>query len=581
MYTQFFNFIEKPFNLTPDPRFLYLSPGHQEALASMIYGIKEKRGFISIIGEIGIGKTTLLHTLFKELGDEVKIIFIFNTKIDFTQLLQNILIELNLTPVSENKIALINQLNDYLIERLAANEIVALIIDEAQNLSAEVLEELRMLSNLETTKDKLLQIVLVGQPELDFILRSHNLRQLKQRIAINSYLTALNHEEQRKYIVHRLTIAGHNGNQIFSTKALDLICKHSSGIPRLINIFCDNALLAAYGKDRSIIDEDIVKEIISDYEQPKMPNQHDSTVQPSYSHRQKPSYPKVILAAIIIIFSMIIVFIFGFNFNMHNSFNKLTRSALARLQILLAKNQNVTDNKQSESPSPQPSGILTSEKGTSPVNGEYSILRDLGLDSAGTNPEVTSPEMFAPSPVPAGPSDAAPAFQNDFTIEKHHTIATANKGDMVSALASKEYGTLNDTICDIIKRANPAIKDLDKIFVGEHIVLPPLDIECLIITEENGTFSIHLATFNLYDNAKQLHEMLSDHGFAPIICPVQIVGSQIWHRVILGYFPNFAAAKEYARNIDVDSRLFPFPVNVIHKALNARHKSLNHTSSNS
>ena len=200
MYTEFFGFKEKPFNVTPDPRYLYLSPSHQEALATMLYGIQERRGFVSIIGEIGTGKTTLLHTLFNELSNDVKTVFIFNTKINFKQLLQNILIELELTPAGNNKVLLLNQLNDFLIKILSLNENVALIIDEAQNLSSSVLEELRMLSNLETSKEKLLQIVLVGQPELDFKLRSHNLRQLKQRIGINCYLTPLKHMKIRKNI---------------------------------------------------------------------------------------------------------------------------------------------------------------------------------------------------------------------------------------------------------------------------------------------------------------------------------------------------------------------------------------------
>lgn len=263
MYTQFFGFIDKPFNLTPDPKFLYLSPSHQEALSSMIYGIRERRGFVSIIGEVGTGKTTLLHTLFKELDKEIKTIFIFNTIIDFNQLLQNILRELELTPKNNNKSELLNQLNDFLREILSLGENVALIIDDAQNIPSAVLEELHLLSNLVTDGEKLLQIILVGQPELDFKLRSPNLRQLKQRIGINCYITPLNYDQSINYITHRLNIVEAD-NSVFTPDALKLICEFSRGIPRLINTICDNALLMGFGKGERIIDHTIANDVIAD-----------------------------------------------------------------------------------------------------------------------------------------------------------------------------------------------------------------------------------------------------------------------------------------------------------------------------
>jgi len=311
MYTKFFGFTDKPFNVTPDPRFLYLSPSHQEALASMIYGIRERRGFVTIIGEVGTGKTTLLHTLFKELDKDTTTIFIFNTKVNFNQLLQNILIELELIPKSSNKSELLHQLNDFLIEKLSLDENVALIIDEAQNLPSTVLEELRMLSNLETPREKLLQILLVGQPELDFKLRSPKLRQLKQRIGINCYLAPLNNEERIKYVQHRLTVAGCNDGHLFSHKALELLCNHSGGIPRIINILCDNALLSAYGKDQKRIDTGIIEDVISDHESSMPPtNEKNKVITTVPEERKKisikPSLAIVFLLAIIALLIIVI-----------------------------------------------------------------------------------------------------------------------------------------------------------------------------------------------------------------------------------------------------------------------------------
>ena len=562
MYTQFFNFNEKPFNLTPDPRFLYLRPGHQEALASMIYGIKKKRGFISIIGEIGIGKTTLLHTLFKELGDEVKTIFIFNTKINFIELLQNILTELDLKPVSDNKTALINQLNDYLIARLAANEIVALIIDEAQNLSPEVLEELRMLSNLETPKEKLLQIILVGQPELDLILRSDNLRQLKQRIAINCYLTALNREDQVKYIVHRLTIAGHRGNQVFSPEALSLICRHSRGIPRLINIFCDNALLTAYGREQTRVDADIMGEIINDYEQSKIrPAGEKAPPRPDRGERNI-SIAKALLITFLIVLNLLLAFLLGFNFSkMPGSFRMLVNSMISQVRSFAPERQvpvemtpPAAQQQQAQLPSP--------------------VQEDTALPTADSLPRDNEPEaagaiLDQPVPVeqPLPPPPAAPAAPPQALPEQPHKAISAKPGDIISALATKEYGTLTDTIFDIIKRANPSIKDLNLIYVGEKVTLPPLDIESLIIQDESGTCSIHLATLAASADGQRLQKAFSNINYKVSLKPVTILGNRVWQRVTLGNFPDRATAVEYFKFVDVESGLLPFPVDTIYQSL--------------
>ncbi len=348
MYTEFFRFKEKPFNVTPDPRFLYLSPAHQEALATMLYGIQERRGFVSVIGEIGTGKTTLLHTLFNELSPDIQTVFIFNTRVNFKQLLQNILIDLGLTPEGNNKALLLNQLNEFLIKKLALNENVALIIDEGQNLSPSVLEEIRMLSNLETTKDKLLQIVLVGQPELDLKLRSHNLRQLKQRIGINCYLTPLNNEDQRKYIEHRLNIAGSSTNHIFTEKALELICQSAKGIPRIINILCDNSLLSAYSRDMKKIDHNIVQEVISDYERDESPLEEISSTVSIQNKTRKPG-KKLITALYILVILQFLFIAFFFYMNNSSYFKQL----LNNLSSNIASPSKQTNSSSQDSITPE------------------------------------------------------------------------------------------------------------------------------------------------------------------------------------------------------------------------------------
>jgi general secretion pathway protein A len=258
MYNEFYGFSEAPFNVTPDPKFLFLTPDHQEALAAMIYGIRERKGFISVTGEVGTGKTTLIYTLLKQIEERVKAVFIFHTNITFEQLLRNILLELDLPIVEKGKTALLRLLN------VTRDENLVLIIDEAQNLSKDVMEGLRMLSNLETPKSKLLQIILVGQPELEVKLDSEDLRQLKQRVEIRRRIRPLSHEECGKYIEHRLNLVGSSSRKLFTQEALSLISDHSRGIPRTINIICDNSLVIGYGLTQKVIDGKIIHEVLRD-----------------------------------------------------------------------------------------------------------------------------------------------------------------------------------------------------------------------------------------------------------------------------------------------------------------------------
>lgn len=263
MYTSFFGFTEKPFNITPDPRFLFLTEAHVEALASLYYGIREKKGFVCITGEVGTGKTTIIYRLIDSLRDKVRSAFIFNTSTTFDQLLKNILLELRIPIDDENQYLLIDRLNNYLLERMIVGEVVTIFIDEAQNLPAQTLEELRMLSNMETRREKLLQIVLVGQPELEAKINSEELRQLRQRIVVRRRIRPLSQQESREYIAHRLRLVG-GSSRIFTPEAISLVCQYSQGIPRTINVLCDNALFASFGAGRKKVADDMIREVLVD-----------------------------------------------------------------------------------------------------------------------------------------------------------------------------------------------------------------------------------------------------------------------------------------------------------------------------
>ena len=264
MYTDFYGFNEHPFNITPDPRFLYLTEAHSEALASLLYAIRERKGFVALTGEVGTGKTTLLHRLIDSLDVEVKVAYVFHTRLTFKQLLRRICEELTIPADGDDAVGIINRLNRYLIDRAVSGQTVALIIDEAQELSEEVLEDIRLLSNLETRSAKLLQIVLCGQPELEAKLNLNRLRQLRQRIGILPRIRPLTEHECWEYVGHRLRVAGGNAAELFTAEAMSLLCEHSGRIPRVINLICDDALLIGYASGRKTIGDAIMREAIGD-----------------------------------------------------------------------------------------------------------------------------------------------------------------------------------------------------------------------------------------------------------------------------------------------------------------------------
>ncbi len=250
MYQSFYGFREMPFNITPDPKFLYLSPTHQEALQHLKYGVREKKGFIVLVGEVGCGKTTLCRRFLNEIDHEhYDTALILNPRVTETQMLKAILTELGETRFGRNQHDLVAQVNRVLLERIEKGRDIVLIIDEAQNLSFEVLEQIRLLSNLETDKQKLLQIVLIGQPELKDLLGREELRQLRQRILVHYELHPLSRVDMIHYIHHRLSLAGGNGRPSFTRWALRAIHRGSGGIPRIINNLCDKAMLAAFIRD--------------------------------------------------------------------------------------------------------------------------------------------------------------------------------------------------------------------------------------------------------------------------------------------------------------------------------------------
>ena len=282
---QFYHLTKEPFHITPDPEFLFLSPSHKQALGSIVYGVKNKKGFIVIAGEVGVGKTTILRSYLEGVvNQKTKIIYIFNSNVTFKNLLKTIYKELGFITKTDDSTEMLNGLYQILMKEYKEGNIVLLIVDEAQNMPMQTLENLRMLSNLETSKDKLLQIVLIGQCEFEQMLNQYSLRQLKQRIAIRSTIIPFTKKESVAYINHRLEKASANNNQVFTKGALKAIVKEAKGIPRHLNILCDNALITGSGYQKRPVNLKIAKEVIGDF-----------------NGKEKSSFPKLALVSAILL----------------------------------------------------------------------------------------------------------------------------------------------------------------------------------------------------------------------------------------------------------------------------------------
>ena len=271
MYLNFYGFQEKPFSATPDPRFLYMTPEHREALAQLVYSVEDNRGFLVLTGEVGTGKTTLLHALLERLDAKTAAALIFNSTLPFDGILETMLRDFGLPTDGVSAAERLRTLSRFLRDRRSQGLGAVLIVDEAQNLSPATLEQVRLLSNFETPREKLLQILLVGQPELSAKLQLPSLRQLRQRVEFFCTTPALSREQTKEYIRTRLRIAGARDVGIFTDRAVTRIARHAGGIPRLINILCDHSLVIGYAEQTRRIDADLVRQAVTYLDQGRRP----------------------------------------------------------------------------------------------------------------------------------------------------------------------------------------------------------------------------------------------------------------------------------------------------------------------
>lgn len=552
MYNDYFGFREKPFNVTPDPRYFYTNPIYQEAYASLLYGIRERKGFIVLTGEVGTGKTTLLRRLMNSPEENVRLVFFYNTTLTFEELVSFACDELGLLVKGTGRLQKIQALNEFLIAQSKNGGTVVLLVDEAQNLTDDVLENLRLLSNLETPSEKLLQIVLVGQTELDAKLGQPQLRQIKQRVALHCRLDRLKDREVGPFINYRLRKAGYEREDLFTADAIQEVAVYSKGIPRLINIICDNALLIGYATAAKKISADIIREVANDLrlnaegrvtdgdpstaktvtgvgknEKETLANIRVEEVASRHPRNLKP----VLVGSLAV--SILVLLIGGIVFYQPDLDAWLSDVVFGRFKWAKIQSGIL----------PEPSGdsMVVSQGGKSPGT-ETALASARQTDAAptpntaGNAPErlerVSSPSLDQTS---AG-STKASAVQNGQSV-------VIPRGSTISRIATEVYGTDKILLAmDLLKEFNPRIEDMNWVLAGQKLSVPPLTRETLLRRQPDDTYHLILDSFFNAQEAEKLGKTVRLKGYEVAITPRKVSNKLVLHRVEIPGLKNLETA---------------------------------------
>ena len=497
MYTDLYNLKERPFNLTPSPRFLYLGETHKEALSLLTYGVMERKGFVLLTGEVGTGKTTIVQALLKNLESSVKYVYLSNPTLSVKDFLFYVASGLGIRTPFNSKGPFLVEFEDFLKEFFQHQRNVLLIVDEAQKLSFKLLEEIRLLSNMETTDEKLINIFLIGQPELNEKLSKPRCRPLLQRISIRYHIKPLDLGGTQEYITTRLKVAGaEDGYKIFPKSVIKAIHLYSEGYPRTINILADNALLLGYSKGKKKITRAMVKACYQDISiarvlsRKRHQNKETSDVKKTASSHPR-SYWKwaAVLPMILIVASVII-----------------------------------------------------GKKGQDIVG---SIAGLIPIDTQQNTPAVQT-EGKEDDTIDIIPPKEPKVMENILLNEDKESweYVIVKKGDTLSKLAKAVYGQANEDYVKLVHKHNPEIEDINWIQVGQKIIFPPLSL-----SDQGPPFTVHIASFKTSKNAHALFEKLKKEGFEVYILPVNNSSNGKVFRVTLGNFKDPREAQDYASMI--------------------------------
>lgn len=552
MYNDYFGFREKPFNVTPDPKYFYTNPIYQEAYASLLYGIRERKGFIVLTGEVGTGKTTLLRKLMNSPEENIRLVFFYNTTLSFEELVSFACDELGLLVKGTGRLQKIQALNEFLIAQSKNGGTVVLLVDEAQNLTDDVLENLRLLSNLETPSEKLLQIVLVGQTELDAKLGQPHLRQIKQRVALHCRLDRLKDREVGPFINYRLRKAGYEREDLFTAEAIQEVASYSKGIPRLINIICDNALLIGYATAAKKISADVIREVANDLRlnaEGRVADSDPSTAKTvmrvgkneketranirveEVASRHPRNLKPVLVGSLAV--SILVLLIGGIVFYQPDLDAWLSDVVFGRFKWAKIQSGIL----------PEPSGDsrVVSQGGKSPGT-ETALASARQTDAAptpntaGNAPErlerVSSPSLDQTS---AG-STKASAVQNEQSV-------VIPRGSTISRIATEVYGTDKILLAmDLLKESNPRIEDMNWVLAGQKLSVPPLTRETLLRRQPDDTYHLILDSFFNAQEAEKLRKTVHLKGYEVAITPRKVSNNLVLHRVEIPGLKNLETA---------------------------------------
>ena len=535
MYEQHFGFRESPFSITPDPRFFYANSVYLEAYANLRYGIEAKKGFIAVTGEVGTGKTTLLRKLMLSLDKTIQTVLVFNTDVTFNELLRVISRELGLSTAGKDRLSMIEGLNDYLIEQLEHGRTVCMLIDEVQNLSDESLEGLRLLSNLETDRQKLLQIVLMGQPELQAKLDQPHLRQLKQRIAIRSELARLRDDEVGSYINFRIRVAGCDNPELFHSDAVEKIAFYSKGIPRLINVICDNALVIAFAGSEKYVSPEVIGEVVRDLRiAPDNQLIHDQTNQltPNQSARARDVAEPAEGAEILSSETTVPI-------SKRKPIGAFAAAAAASLAIVILLGfASLTD----------PGKFFTGASES--LNGYQKNLAEWALLVTGQN--ANPPKRMNVKIADTRQQTA------EITAKSNDHRLTIQNGSTVFQIATDAYGSRSAILgIDLIKEFNPEIANLNWINAGQDLLLPALNEETLLRQQQDGSFRLIVASFLSRREAEDFAGRIVRDGFPVVVTVRPVSNNLVLHRLEINGLRNREDAK-HPIHIGFINRWLPF-----------------------
>lgn len=537
MYTDFYNLKEKPFNLTPSPRFLYLGETHKEALALITYGVMERKGFVLLTGEVGTGKTTIVQTMLKNLDSSIKYVYLSNPTLSPEDFLFYVSSGLGLETQFNSKGSFLVQFEHSLQKFLQHQQNVLLIVDEAQRLSASLLEEVRLLSNMETADEKLINIFLVGQPELNLTLRDPKWRPLLQRISIRYHISPLNLIGTEAYIETRLKAAGARDTKIFSKEIIKTVDKYAQGYPRMINILGDNALLLGYSCGKKHITPAMIKECYDDLQLPESFLQKDTESKIKGEPKAPDSVRKrSYLRAAFLLFLLFILFSAG-------SFTSLGQQYLKTAKLFYRAYFTPDPTLPKKNPSNQ-----LRERALPIINVEKQ-REGTGIETAKANIKENLPK---PESLEEKSYDEHKLLKNELSAQKEKFvrtekgIITVKPGDTLLALSIEVYGYADERTLQLVQRENPKIEDVNLIEVGQKIVFPKppsSNNKCRSI------YSVHIASFKPLKLAQSLFEKMTKEGYEVYVLPFVHPQRGKMFRVAAGAFEDEASAKNYCKKL--------------------------------